>query len=60
MRPSVMIANEMESQIGIARKGLAEGVHMSGVLESLKILNDVRKIVENFEISILADIYDID
>jgi hypothetical protein len=55
-----MIANEMESQIGIARKGLAEGVHMSGVLESLKILNDVRKIVENFEISILADIYDID
>jgi len=53
MRPSVMVANVMESQIKICRKCLSQGVHVPSMLETLKVLNDVRKLVENFETTIL-------
>ena len=60
MRPSVMVASVMEQHIKMGRKCLEAGVHHPGVLETLQILNDVRKVVENFEASIMADIMDID
>ena len=54
MRPSVMVASVMDVQIKIGRKCLAAGIHNPGVLETLQTLNDLRKLVESFEASLLA------
>jgi hypothetical protein len=49
-----MVASVMDVQIKIGRKCLAAGIHNPGVLETLQTLNDLRKLVESFEATLLA------